>query len=249
MALAPLKLPKLQGRVPIVDNRGLPTSTFVRYWNIDFIGAIERSVNDLAQVQADLAQVQSDQAEQLLLIQESQAQIAAQVIQIQALLGLTQGAQQAANDAQQTADEALGTGSVSGSNTNPSVDLVTNGAWVNGPVVNLTSVLAGTLTISGSGPIQDADVDVSGGTTASCEFRIVEVIGGIDTMPAKFSGTFTVDAAGFPAVVTNLSSAAVAAYSSAETSTGAVDYRIDARKVSGAVVTDLALYIYARRAA
>lgn len=247
MALTPISLPRLQRGVPIVDNTGKPSGAFVRYWNLDILGGLERTLNDLAAVQADILAVQTEQAAQLVLIEQAQADIAAQVLQIQAVLGLVQGAAQAANNAQETADAALGTGTVSGSDTDPSVSLIANGVWVPGPIVNLTAVLAGDLTISGTGPLQDSDVDVTGGT-ATCEFRVVEVIGGVDTMPAKFTGNFSVIEGAFPATVTNFSSAAVTSYSSAETSTGAVSYRIDARKTAGGTVSDLSLYIYARRA-
>lgn len=251
--MAEFKLPKLRTLDKIVDALGRPSIAFVNFFG-QFSRAIEtqeRTQDEILQEIIELNDVQDMLIDDLTEAQEDlvdqQNQINAQVAQIQALLGLTQSAQQAANDAQTTADDALGTGSVSGSSTNPSVDLTVNGAWITGPIVNLASVVAGNLTIAGSGPIQDEDVNISGGSTASCEFRIMQVIGGVDTL--KFTGTFTVDAGAFPATVINLSSAAVSAYSSAEASTGTVSYRIDARKVSGAVVTDLALYVYARRAA
>lgn len=79
MALAPLKLPKLQARIPIVDGKGMPTAAFIRYWNIDFIGALENNVNSLNDVYN---------------------QLAAQLAQILA-------AQAAADAAQATADDAL----------------------------------------------------------------------------------------------------------------------------------------------
>lgn len=242
MALTPIKLPQLQARIAIVDAKGQPTPAFVRYWNLDLLKPLEGTVNEIIQIQNGLAQVVATQTEEI-------ARLNAALAQIQALLGLTQQAQEAANNAQQTADEALADGTVSGSATDPSVD-VNPGPWTLGPQIDLTSVLAGTLTISGSGPQQDANVALSGDDgTSSWEFRVVEVVGGIDDV--VFTGSFSADLFSGVTYITNTSASAVSSFSSARTSTGAVSYRIDARPSGGVglrSISDLLLYVYARRA-
>jgi hypothetical protein len=130
----------------------------------------------------------------------------------------------------------------------PSVD-VPGAGWVQGPVVSLTGVVAGTLTIAGTGPIQDGDVTIDGaGTAAPGEFRVVEIDGVTETV--LFTGTFSAfQSGGDPvATITNSDATAVSAYSAALTTTGALDYRIDARCTLGGL-TSLKLYIYARREA
>lgn len=34
------RLPELQGRLPIVDRLGVPLNSFLRWWNVDFVGAL-----------------------------------------------------------------------------------------------------------------------------------------------------------------------------------------------------------------
>lgn len=251
--MAEFKLPKLRTLDKIVDALGRPSIAFVNFF-LSFSRAIEKTVNDLLAVDQELIELNDvqdmlieDLADAQEDIIEQQAALAANVLQIQALLGLVQGAAQAANDAQTTADEALGAGTVSGSNTDPVIDLISDGIWVFGPVVSLSSVLAGDLTFTGSGPIQDSDVDLVGGSVALGDFRLVEVVGGVDTV--LFTGSFSANGSIAPVTITNYDATGVAAFVSARSSTGAVNYRIDARKTSGAMINSLALYIYARRAA
>lgn len=238
------RLPDLQNRLPIVDAMGRPVSSFLRYFNVDFKGAIERQEADQAAVLLQLQEVQASQAQTI-------DDLTAVVEQLQALSEATQQAQVTANDAQTSADAAAGGGAVSGSATDPSVDLPGTG-WVLGPQVDLLGVVAGNLTISGSGPIQDNDVGMPAiPSTATCEFRIVEVVGGVDDI--IFTGDFRVqsytDKFGNDLItVSNLSSSSVSAFSSARTSTGAVSYRIDARRLTGGGIFSLLLYVYARRA-
>jgi len=226
--MALLKLPRLLANLAIVNGQGQPTGAFLRLFN-DAFTAIENNANQTAQNVADLAAI---------------------VAQLQATTALAQSAQQAANEAQATADASGGTGT-SGSAETPNVNLVTVGSWVNGPLVNLTGVIAGDLTIPGSGPQQDDDVYIDlGGTSSAGEFRIVEVIGGVDT--TVFTGTFSVynyGAGGGFYVVNNASAAAVQAFIDARVTTGAVSYRLDARLLTGQPIISLSLYLFARRSA
>lgn len=246
-----ITLPRLQRGVPVVDNTGKPTGAFVRYWNLDFTGALERTLNDLAAVQATqaaqqaaLAAVQATQAAEI-------ARLNAVVFANQQTTAAAQAAQQAANNAQMTADEALADGTVSGSALDPAVTLTTVGAWVTGPQVDLTSVLAGNLRITGTGPQQDAFVYLSGSDpalTVSGEYRVQEIDGGIET--TVFVGAFSAFQGGSDpnATISNDSAASVASFNDARTSTGAISYRVDARILSGnATIDDLDLYVYARR--
>lgn len=244
MALLPFKLPRLQIRLPIVSTGGNPTTEFHRLLNLAF-EKIEGQVNEIINVQQDIIDLQTVQT--------------AQIAQIQNLLGIAaatnqaaQSAQQAANDAQATADEALGGGTVSGFADNPSMTVLGGFGWVNGPLVSLTGVVAGDLTISGTGPIQDGDVEiVSGGVgykTFYGQFRVVEIVGMTET--TVFTGNMSAYQGGMtiPATVSNDSSAAVSAFTSARSSTGAVDYRVDFQSTSGDI-DELRGYLFVRRAA
>lgn len=229
MALGPLKLPRLKANLALVNGKGNPLDYFLRFWNIEVAPRIEQN---------EAAQNQSIQDIQDILDALTATQQAAQQ------------AQAAANEAQATAD--MGSGSVSGTASNPAVDVPTGGVWVNGPQVNLTSVVAVNLTITGSGPQQDADVSVDTSLRANLfgDFRIVEVVSGVDTV--LFTGNYTVnniDPGRSTPVVTNTSISDVAAFSSARTSTGAVSYRIDVRNNSPYDIFSLLLYIFVRRAA
>lgn len=222
-------LPKIQAADSIVDGTGRPTTRFLKFFNFDFARAIERNDN-----------AQSD------LISELQVLVS----QLQVTTEAVQQAQNAANQAQQSADGAAGGGAVSGTSTAPDVTLV-GAAWVLGPVVALTGVVAGDLTITGSGPLQDDNVSATGERTAIlCQFRVVEVILGVDTV--LFTGNFNVFPGDPPlnlASVVNSSVSSVAAFSSARASTGSVSYRIDARTTNASrTVSNLSLYLFVRRA-
>lgn len=65
MALAPLRLPKLQGRLPVVDGMGRPLDYFLRFFNIDFSGAIERNEAQQQQIILQLQAVQATQQEEI----------------------------------------------------------------------------------------------------------------------------------------------------------------------------------------
>jgi hypothetical protein len=157
-----------------------------------------------------------------------------------------QAAQSTANNAQTTADAALGAGTVSGSAFDPVVDLLVVDAWVQGPQVNLTGVLAGVLTIPGSGPVQDEDAALLGERITG-EFRVVEIDGVTETV--LLTSTFGTAISGSQVLIIRNEPAAVADYSESLTTTGNLSYRIDARLLTGDGITSLALYAYARRAA
>lgn len=170
--------------------------------------------------------------------QKTLDQLAIQVEQIQAALQAAQAAQAAVG--------GLIPGN-SGSASNPSVNL-TGGNWTLGPVASLTGVVAGNLTITGSGPAQDEDVNQSPSGNINGEFRVVEVVGGVDEV--LFTGLFGANSlSGTTSTIINRSISEVAAFSVARTSTGDVDYRIDARTVSplGAAINSLELYLYVNR--
>lgn len=246
--MALFKLPRLQERTAIVDNAGKVVRFFSRYWD-EFAKAIEQQVNDILAVQAAIQQAQQD-------ILDVQAVQAAEIARLNAVVfanqqtsASAQAAAQAANFAQQTADEALANGTVSAYASDPSMSLAGTG-WAPGPQVNLTSVLAGNLTISGTGPQQDLDVAL---TTLpgffSGEFRIVEIDGMTETVVAgPFAFSATQNPGESAATVTNDALGSVETFSAALTTTGSLSYRLDARRVSGPNIDELYFYIYARRA-
>lgn len=241
MALQPIRLPRLQQGLSIVDPKtGRPSAAFVRYWNVELLGGLERSVNAVIEVQNEITEIQTIQTSEI-------ARLNAVVFQGQTVAMQAQQAQAAANAAQQTADEALADGTVSGSATDPSVSVGLTTAWVPGPQVDLVGVVAGNLTITGTGPQQDADVAFVSGTTFSGEFRVVEIDGMTETVLDVFS--MSAYSTGSNATVTNNSIAAVEAFNMPLTTTGSLSYRIDVRKTSGGELSDLLLYIFARRAA
>lgn len=242
--MALFKLPRIQARTAITDSSGKALTYFTRFWD-EFAKAIENQVNDIISVQQDIQSLQTVQAQQ--------------IAQIQTLLGIAaatnqaaQAAQASANDAQATADDALGAGAVSGSANNPVIDVPFGGGWIAGPQVNLTGVVAGDLTIGGTGPVQDGDVVVTGDPlvyrTFSGQFRVVEDDGGPPT--TVFTGSMSAYQAGGAAfaTVSNDSSATVSAFALARTNTGAVSYRLDFQSSAGDLES-LKGYLYVRRAA
>lgn len=228
MALTPFVLPKIQAADSIVDGTGRPTTRFLKFFNFDFARAIERNDNQQA---ASLEAIQ------------------AVVDQLQVTMLAVQQAQAAANQAQETADGASGSGTVSGFATDDTLILVDND-WTLGPVVSLTGVVAGNLTITGTAPQQSETTAATGGVgILPGQFRVVEVIGGIDEILFTGAMTLTVSVSG-SVIVRNDSVTEVGAFISARASTGAVDYRIDVRLTgTGRNVSDMGVYLYARRAA
>lgn len=221
-----LKLEKI-GQVTLIDSKGKPSSFFRTLWQRT-VEAIQTSVNDLTSVVANIQALQAQMAQAIQDIQIAQA----------------------------TANQnATGT---SGSDTDPNITVSSTVTWTPGPLVNLTGVVANNLTIPGSGPQQDSDVTVFISDVTqivmSGEYRVVEVIGGIDGAtfgPWNFTVSYPEPPATtgtYPGTVLNTDSAAVAAFSSALATTGAVSYRLDFRRISGPTVSNLRGYLFARRA-
>lgn len=235
------KIPRPVWTQAIVDKAGLATKAFSR--------RIEEAF-------AKLETQETSQDETLALIQQVQAQQAAQLALILANQTATQTAQTTANEAQATADGAGGGTAVSGSDTDTGNTVSSTVSWVAGPLVSLTGVVAGNLTVPGSAP-------TSSGTTVAItninivshtgEFRIVEVIGGVDGTaygPFAYYASTLLDPTtpgSYPAEVYTPDSAAVAAINDPRVSTGAVSYRMDFRRVNGPTVNNLAGYLFARR--
>ena len=156
----------------------------------------------------------------------------------------TQGATAAANAAQAAADAAAGGSARSGSASNTSLNL-TGTDWVNGPTVNLSTVSAGDLTLTGSGPQQDADVTLSANRDFSGEYRIVEIVG--MTEDTVHTGTFTASPSGVEGGAFIYPDNSTMGFSQARASTGSVSYRLDVRRIDGPNLLDLGVYLYARR--
>lgn len=247
MALAPRQtdynIPGISQQPITSDGRG-PSPTFVRFWE-QVRKSIAVALTGIQTQVTDLAAIQRTQALQQAQILAQNAVILEQQAAINQALGLSQIAQASANTAQSTADAAGGGTARSGQATDPAVILSGTG-WVTGPIVNLTGVSAGDLTITGSGPQQDADVNISGSKNFAGKFRIMEVIGGIDGTSWEFN--FSAIAPDFDlATINNTDAAAVASFSVARSSTGAVSYRIDGQRTSGGTLDELTLYIFVRR--
>lgn len=226
--MAMFKLPRLKANLAIVNGQGKPLDYFLRFWNIEVAPRIENQEAAQDQTIADLAEI---------------------VAQLQALAAATQQAQTTANNAQQSADAGSGTAK-SGSASDPNIGIPASTAWITGPVVSLTGVSAGNLTISGTGPQQSTNVTMTGGRgIAALQFRVVEIIGGVDEV--LFTGSFAVqnfESGATIATVTNNSTEDVQNFSSSRSSTGDVDYRLDVRGNGSREVSNLLLYIFARRA-
>lgn len=235
------KLPRLQIRNPIVDSVGRATAYFHRFLNVDLIPLIEAQEANQDELIQDIQELQQDQAEQLELIQQALA--AANIA-----LETAGAAQEAAAGAQNTADDAGGT-AVSGSAFDNDMDIPVSGtAWVQGPQVDLTGVVAGTLTIQGSGPQKQTSTMIANNVSLSGEWRVVEIDGMTET--TVFTGNFVVQGASTlnPTIIlANQSSGSAQSFSDARTSTGAISYRMDIRRVSGAQVSNIYGFIFARR--
>jgi len=166
--------------------------------------------------------------------QQTIAELAEIVAGLQAAISIANAALQAANEGG-GGDSAFGT-----------AGLVSN-SWVTGAILNLTGVVAGILTITGSGPQQDSGTTRPASGTSTGRFRIVEVVGGIDDV--LFTGDYSVYATddGAPPTTYNMSATAVSAFSSVRSSTGAVDYRLDVIIDSGEDISNLLTYLYVKR--
>lgn len=225
--MAAFKLPRLKANLAIVDGKGLPLGYFLRLFNIELAERIEQNEADQAATLIALQQLAAQQAEQLILINQALE-----------LAGL----------ALETADG----GSTTKSGSNTGTFSLSGTSTVPVTTVAFTGVVAGDLTIPGTGPSQIIGTTaMTGGNYVEAEYDIVEVIGGIDTI--VFTGQFNVlDVTGDEPYqifqVNHTSSAAVAAFSAARSTTGTMDYRLDVRRLTGASMTGMRFYEFVRRA-
>lgn len=224
------RLPRLQYRLAIVDASGRPTSTFMDFFNVQFAGKIESQENAQESTIQAIQQIQTDQAAQLALINE---------------------ALQLAGLALETAD-AAGGGSVRSGSSTAIYGLSGTGFTAAGQV-DLTTVSAGNLTIPGSGPsVLYGSTSMSGGSVLNGEYRIIEVDNGVDN-GTVFTGTFfvtdvTTDEPQQVLIMSHTSAPDVSAFSDPRTTTGNVSYRVEVRRVSGAIMSGMRFYLFARRA-
>lgn len=151
----------------------------------------------------------------------------------------------AINEALMLAGIAIAATGGNAGTTTTEIDM-TPSAWVLGPVVNLTGVVAGDVTIPSSGLYSKPATTAFFGDTNG-EVRIVEIVGGVDTIIGG-PWTFTISRVDpNPAgTVYVANSANINTFTQARTTTGAVSYRIDARMLDGDV-NNIDLKLYARR--
>lgn len=228
------KIPRPEWSQAIVDKAGKATRVFSRRIDEAFTKIEQQETTQDSTLEV-IQTLQAQQAQQLALIQQ-----AIQDIQI----------------AQQTANN--NSSGVSGSSTDPNITVSSSVTWTPGPTVSLSGVVANDLTIPGSGPQQDSDVTlfISNVTqyVMTGEYRVVEIVGGVDGAtfgPWNFQVSYPEPPATtgtYPGAVLNTDSDAVAAFSQALATTGAVEYRLDFRRISGPSVQNLRGYLFARRA-
>lgn len=206
----PLRLDRLNIQTPIVDDKGRPTPQFQRFWQTEAV-AIEGAVSDIESVNTD---------------QTSQLSLIIQVMGgIDALKSRVDTAQATANTALAVGDISSGA-AVSGSQTE---QLSVGADWVEGPQVDLEGVIAGPLTIAGTGPFT---VGTSVGLDTTIDFRVVEIVGGDETPvfngQSQLSGTLAEMPNGDVIPFDYISpDPAVATFSAERSSTGSVSYRLD----------------------
>lgn len=221
------KLPRVRAADSITDASGKASNAFVRFWDT-VMKSIERQENAQGQALAALQAVQLTQAAMLEQIQ--------QALELAGLALETADGGTATKSASATAAFALSSTSFS-----PAVS------------VDLSGVSAGDLTIPGTGPSATVGTtSMTGGLMTTAEYQLVEIVSGVPT--ALFSGTFTInditgDEPSQIFQVIHTSAADVAAFLQARTSTGAVTYQIRTRRVSGATMSGVKFYLFARRAA
>ena len=218
------KLPRVRAADTITDKDGKAANVFVRFWDT-VTKTIERQENGQNQTIADIQQL---------------------VAQLQLVSAQAQAAAQAANEAQASADDpTVKAGSATGATD-------VGPAWSAGAQVNLTGVLAGTLTLAGSGPIQTNSVEIDSARAIFCEWRVVEIVGGVETVvfTGRFSATKTSSNPAETPSINNTSATAAQEFSLAQSSTGAVSYRLDVRRTSASgSILNLGCYLFVRRAA
>lgn len=210
------KLPRLQRGIPIVDSAGRALDYLLRLLN-DAFTMLERSEASQNETLLRLEQLTAAQEQQLILINEA------------LMLAGIAISQSGGNSGTATAE----------------IDM-TPSAWVLGPVVNLTGVVAGNVTVPGSGLYSKSTTTAFFGDTNG-EVRIVEVVGGVDTIIGG-PWAFTISRVDpNPSGTVYVGNAAqINTFTQARTTTGAVSYRIDTRMLDGDV-NNIDLKLYARR--
>lgn len=222
--MASFRLPRLKANLPIVNNEGKPKDYFLRFWNIEVAPRIEQQEADQNMILQQLQEVQEQQA-QLLAAQEQQLILINEALM---LAGIAI-AQSGGNSGTATAE----------------IDM-TPSAWILGPVVALTGVVAGNVTVPGTGLYSKSTTTAFFGDTNG-EIRIVEVVGGVDDIiggPWPFTIS-RVDPSPTGTVYVG-NAAELNTFTQARTTTGAVSYRIDSRMLDGDV-NNIDLKLYARR--
>lgn len=212
------KLPRLKANLAIVSGQGKPLDYFLRFWNIEVAPRIEQQET-----------AQDELIEQLQILQEQQAQ---QLILI--------------NEALELAGIAIGLSGGNSGSTTVEVDMSIPPNWVLGPVVDLTGVVAGDLTIPGSGLFSKPTTTSFTGERQG-QLRVVEIVGGIDTIIGG-PWTFTVTRPDpNPASTVYVGNPAeIPIFTAARSTTGAVSYRIDTQMLDGDV-NNIDVKLYARR--
>lgn len=164
--------------------------------------------------------------------------------QIQAVQAVQAQQLELINEALELAGIAAGGSSASG------IYDVNDSGWTLGPVVNLTGVVAGDLTIQGTG-LQS----VAGTTTQNKQgtyggdVRLVEIVGGVDEVLSTSAWRFesTRNEANPASTPYIQNSGFIVGFSESRTSTGDVSYRFDARADSSFALNDVKIYLYVRR--
>ena len=215
--MAAFKLPRLKANLAVVSGQGKPLDYFLRFWNIEVAPRIEQQETNQDTLIAQIQILQEQQAQQLVLI----------------------------NEALELAGIAIGLSGGNSGSTTVEIDM-TFPTWVLGPVVALTGVVAGDLTIPGSGLFSKTGTTSFSGDTNG-EMRLVEIVGGVDTIiggPWNFTISRPDPNPASTVYVGNPTE--IPAFTSARTTTGAVSYRIDARMLDGDT-NNIDLKLYARR--
>lgn len=222
--MAMFRLPRLKANLALVNSKGNPLDYFLRFWNIEVAPRIEQQEADQDMILQQLQDVQDQQA-QLLAAQEQQ------LILI--------------NEALMLAGIAIAQSGGNSGTATTEIDM-TPSAWVLGPVVNLTGVVAGNITVPGSGLYSKTGTTAFFGDTNG-EVRIVEIVSGVDTIIGG-PWPFTISRVDpNPAGTVYVGNAAqLNTFTDARTTTGAVSYRIDTRMLDGDV-NNIDLKLYARR--
>lgn len=214
-----IKLPRLtsQDAVSTDQARGqffVAAPTFANFWN-QTCSLIERT---FSATNTQVTQIQ----QALQAIQATQAQLTATTA--------------ATNAAQASADQGTG-GFVSG--TDNQTVFLTSSTFATICTINLTGVTAGTLNLTGSGPVSDTTPSGFGG-----EVQIIDSSANVVSAPSYFQFDYDPDAN-----VTNLTiSPTIADPVPGQLTTGSVSYLLQARAL-GQSSGSIGFYLFARRTA